>query len=458
MDAAEKRGSSVSGELYIVGAGPGGPAGMTREAVQAVEQADAVFFFGALDWWDREGTIKAEDGLWTEITPDRLPQAVIEPAAEKRVAFLVPGTPVGSPWAYLTAKAAQERRIPVRVVSGVPLWTAALEADGVFLVSQEGYVLKTGGKDVLALDCVPSGRASGPQDRVYRLQDGTTLVATAASSAWARVPWPLRRPLEGRRILLLREGAKSRQAAKRLEALGAVPLWAPISELIDPPSWMAVDRALDALSCYDWLIVTSGEAVDRFWRRLTARGLDIRRFRGQIAAVGQETAAALRRVGLLADLMPQTDFNQEGLAEALSTVPLSGRRVLMPGGQLNHPFLAETLRARGALVDVVEVYHNRPRALSPFVRQAIGAGRVDAVIFSASSAVEYLMGQLDEEGRQALSAVASFSIGPLTTKTLQRFGVSISGQAERPSLSALIDCVVEHFAQNEAQLKDKGEE
>jgi uroporphyrinogen-III synthase len=261
-----------------------------------------------------------------------------------------------------------------------------------------------------------------------------------------RVRWGSPKPLHGRVVMLLRQGERSLRAVRWLEEWGAQVITAAVSVLQDPVSWDAVDEAMRHLSRYDWIVFTSQEAVRRWFQRLRRQQVDVRTLRAKVAVVGPETAIQVREWGIIPDLMPEADYSQEGLIEAFRHIPVRGSAILLPGGQRNRTALAEELRGRGALVDTLVLYQNRPAPLTAAIVERIQRRALDAVIFTASSQVEYLFEQLGPEERAHLQAVPSFSIGPLTTRTLRHYGVTPVREADEPSIRILAELVREYLA------------
>src|SRR5690606_7451693 len=112
------------------------------------------------------------------------------------------------------------------------------------------------------------------------------------------------------------------------------------------------------LRSYDWVVFTSVNGVDAFFRRLDERGGDVRALGGaRIAAIGSETARALERRHLRPDRVPP-EFRAESLVDALAAEPLHGKRVLLPRAAGARQILPDELRARGAEVDEVETYRS----------------------------------------------------------------------------------------------------
>ncbi|MCU0563914.1 MAG: uroporphyrinogen-III synthase, partial [Desulfobacterales bacterium] len=150
-----------------------------------------------------------------------------------------------------------------------------------------------------------------------------------------------------------------------------------------------LERAIDGLRDYDWIVFTSVNGVTRFFERLFARGRDARAL-GHLrtAAIGPVTAERLRSFGLTSDLVPET-FQAEAVVEAFSRQALHGRRVLLPRAQEARALLPEQLCAMGASVHEVPVYRTLPADTDADRLAARLAERpADLLTFTSSSTVK----------------------------------------------------------------------
>lgn len=405
--------------LTIVGGGPGIPGLLTQSAIAALERAETILIEPEV----REA-LGARRDLQAKVREvARFPDTLQDLPGE--TAWVVPDTPaLYSPVRQFIERISSDDLASIRIISGVPAAVDQLDRDGVLLPDHMAVL------------------ADDEGDRLLQWRDGQW------NGPWMdyRIPWATARPLYGRHIILLRAGKSAERARRWLEDWGArVDLW-PVSRLSDPDGFEAVDTALRRIHRYDWIIFSSGEAAARWLERMRRLGIDIRQLRAKIAAVGPETSVRLREWGLVPELMPSQDFSQEGLAEAFRDVPLRGATVLFPGGQLNRDFLSDELRGRGALVDNVVLYINQRVPLSLSLHHAIRSESAHAILFTASSQAEYLIDQLPVDDRRHLANVPIFSIGPLTTRTLQHYGIEPADEAEQPSLRLLAECVRDYYA------------
>jgi uroporphyrinogen III methyltransferase/synthase len=238
-------------------------------------------------------------------------------------------------------------------------------------------------------------------------------------------------------ITVTRARAQSSSLARRLGDLGARVVQAPAIEVRPLPG-----PPLDP-SPYDLICVTSPIGVEQLFARLEA-GEPPRDARAlahaTVAAIGPGTARALAGHGIRADVVPER-FVAEALVEALSG--LSVERALIARPAQARDVLGEALAARGAEVDVVELYETVASAPSPRVlRDAVGA---DYATFTSSSTVRYFLEAIG--GAERLRGqIRIASIGPVTSETLREHGLEPDLEAERHDIEGLIEALLADVA------------
>jgi uroporphyrinogen-III synthase len=104
--------------------------------------------------------------------------------------------------------------------------------------------------------------------------------------------------------LVTRSAGQSSQFTKLLEAAGIQVLEMPALEIQPPSIWQPLDDAIARLHTYDWLILTSANAVTFFWQRLRQVGNPADLDSVKLAVVGKKTASVLQQQGLQADFIP----------------------------------------------------------------------------------------------------------------------------------------------------------
>src|SRR5205823_14960954 len=172
--------------------------------------------------------------------------------------------------------------------------------------------------------------------------------------------------LDGRRVLVTRARLASDELVEQLEAWGARVLHCPTIEIAEPSSYEPLDRAINNLSNYDWIIFTSKNGVNAFLSRLKNSGKDVSSVANKILAVGSATAAALERSGIAVTLVPEK-FRAEGALDSLKRyyrddTLLSECRFLFPRAAQGRELLIVELERIGARVDLIEAYRTQAPA------------------------------------------------------------------------------------------------
>jgi uroporphyrinogen III methyltransferase/synthase len=269
------------------------------------------------------------------------------------------------------------------------------------------------------------------------------------------INWYEKRALFGKKVVVTRTREQASELINLLENCGAECLEFPTISLEPLDSYDILDRALVEIDTYQWILFTSINAVDYFFRRLFDLGKDVRYLNGpKIAAVGKVTAEALASRGIKADLLPE-EYTGDGLAETLIKTGVEGLRILIPRALKARETLPESLTRAGAEVTVAPVYQNvlptsnAGEQLKEELCQALQEKTVDMVTFTSSSTVKNFATLMDiktpEEMRKLMSGVAVATIGPVTAKTAESLGLKIDVQPTEYTIPDLVDSIVMYF-------------
>ena len=259
-----------------------------------------------------------------------------------------------------------------------------------------------------------------------------TVVGAVAALA-EQLAWLEPRPLRGVTVAVTRARQQASGLARRLEALGASVIQAPVirvHELSD-----TAHATLDPKP-YDLICVTSANGVAGLFERLDdgthPRG-DARALAGtRIAAIGTATARALAERGIVADVLPERAV-AESLAQALASVPV--RHALIARAREARDVLPDALRARGAQVDVLELYET---VAEPLTSRALKDVRsADYVTFTSSSTVRFFL-QAAGGGAGLSPGTRIVSIGPVTSTALREAGLEPHIEADPYDVEGMI--------------------
>jgi uroporphyrinogen-III synthase len=258
-------------------------------------------------------------------------------------------------------------------------------------------------------------------------------------------------PLKGKRIAVTRAEEQSAGLLARLRELGADPIACPAIAFAPPEDFAPLDAAIGHLEQYDWLIVTSANGVRALLDRMAAlRRLPVDLARLTIGAIGPATAEALAAQGLRAGFVPTAYVAEAILAEIGD---LAGRRVLLPRADIAREALAIGLREKGATVDEIAAYRTVPGSGARALAGVLRAGALDAITFTSSSTVRYLLDGLEQNGisraeaRALLAETAVVCIGPITAATAAAEGLAVSAVAREYTAEGVVATLLEWFAQ-----------
>lgn len=250
-------------------------------------------------------------------------------------------------------------------------------------------------------------------------------------------------PLEGRRIAVTRPLEQARRLVEVLRELGAEPLSCPTIRIADPADPAPLRRAVESLDEYDWVVFTSANGVERFWRELESQSGPGFPAETRLAAIGPATAEALKMRGFSPELVPE-EYVAEAVADALIAVGgLAGRRLLLPRAAGARRVLPERLTAAGAHVDEVIAYEAKPD-LEGIARlqAAIEAGEVDMVTFTAASTVRHFV----ESAGTDLGKARVAAIGPITARAARSAGLRVDAEAREYTVEGLLQAILEYYS------------
>jgi uroporphyrinogen III methyltransferase/synthase len=258
-----------------------------------------------------------------------------------------------------------------------------------------------------------------------------------------KLAWFDDRPLFGKRLMVTRAAAQAGEFAAMLANRGAAVIECPTIRLIEPEQWEPLDAVLRAISSYDWVVLTSVNAVRCLFRRLETLGLDARSLAGcRVCAVGPKTAEAIRSFGIIPDLIP-ADYKAEGVVAEFSRLEMSGKKILFPRADRAREVIPRELSAMGAHVDAPIAYRTvLPDRLPPEAVFALEKRSVDCITFTSSSTVQNLASMLGEDRMlDMLKGVAIASIGPVTSRSCRALGLRVDIEPAEYTLAGLTDAI-----------------
>lgn len=258
-------------------------------------------------------------------------------------------------------------------------------------------------------------------------------------------------PLFGQRVVVTRARRQAASLAAAFEAAGATVECLPLIEVTEPKDSGPLERAARRVEDFDWLVMTSTNAVDAFFDRLQAP----LPAKVRLAVVGPATASAVRQRGSAPELVAARS-DADGLVAEMA--PYFGGpsgssaspvlKVLVPRADDGRPELIEGLQALGARVVAVDAYSKRlPDGAMAAARELFGGadagdvcavGDIGWVTFTSPRIARHFAALFGQGWDQRRPEVRAVSIGPVTTRELRSLGVTRISEAVRPSPDEMV--------------------
>jgi len=287
--------------------------------------------------------------------------------------------------------------------------------------------------------------------RLAGIKPPSLIVVGEVVSLRGTIDWYESRPLFGRKIVVTRTRQQASDLVTRLEEHGAACIEYPTIYIEPVKDCSVLDGAITRMDSFDWLLFTSLNAVDYFFRRLDHHGLDSRSLGSvKVGAVGKTTAEILKKHGIRVDLLPEKKYTGEGLAEALVNKGISGNCILIPRALKAREILPEILKDAWAKVTVAPLYQNvPPKGRQEELRQQLESGEIDMITFTSSSTViNFLImtgAKNIDELLKLMSDTRIAAIGPVTAKTAEENGLKVHVQPKRYTIPDMVNAIVEYY-------------
>jgi len=246
------------------------------------------------------------------------------------------------------------------------------------------------------------------------------------------------------KVLITRPRTQADSFANALADAGFKPVFFPVIEIRPFEENVALDRAIEKLSCYDWIVFTSVNGVDAFFERLPSPFSPLPgRERGaeggvRVAAIGPKTAQALISRGVTPDFVPD-EYIAEAILPGLGD--LRGRWVLLPRAEIARKALPEAIAAVGGMAHEIAVYQTVRAEPDPDGLSALKSG-VDAVTFTSPSTVENFVEIVRRAGLDPMHLPGDpkiACIGPITQKAAAEAGFVDIFVAEEYTTEGLVE-------------------
>lgn len=213
------------------------------------------------------------------------------------------------------------------------------------------------------------------------------------------------RPLSGRTVLVTRPVHQAGNLARLIAEAGGEAVRFPALAIDSPADLARVKDVLASLRSFDLAVFVSPNAVDHGVALLGGAWPP----NVPVSAVGEGSAAALRRHGIATVIVPSLGADSESLLATPQLKNPRGKRVLILRGEGGRELLADELRRRGAEVTYAECYRRvQPRIDSAQLIARWEQGGLHAVTVMSGLTLDNLWAMVGLRGQRLLRITPLF--------------------------------------------------
>ncbi len=223
------------------------------------------------------------------------------------------------------------------------------------------------------------------------------------------------------KVLITRPRTQADDFTEKLRSAGFESILFPVIEIQPIEDNVALERALQQLDRYAWVVFTSVNAVEVVFA-LTPTPLPMGEGQGvRVAAIGPKTAEALRKHGIEPDFIPD-EFIGEAIMSGLGD--LNDKWILLPRAEIARKELPKAISKAGGIVHEIIVYRTLPAEIDMKGLTALKSG-VDVVTFTSASTVENFVAIVQKNHLDPLHLPTNplfACIGPVTEQAARDAG------------------------------------
>lgn len=213
-------------------------------------------------------------------------------------------------------------------------------------------------------------------------------------------------------IMITRPAHQAERLTQGLKAAGSDVFLFPTLEIKPIELSPETKEQIQHINNYDIIIFISPNAVEHGLNHIQA--LIPFPENVQLATVGQGSAKSLQnKLGKQPDIVPEVNFNSEGLLATNALHDVANKRILIVRGNAGREHLKQTLQQRGALVEYLNVYQRiKPATPTTELEQHLQNHEIAAIVITSGESLKNLVEMVPEQIRKHLLQVPLLLINP----------------------------------------------
>jgi len=248
------------------------------------------------------------------------------------------------------------------------------------------------------------------------------------------------RPLHGRRILVTRAATQAAATTREITRRGGVPVSFPclaVECLADN-----IRKALPLLESEDAEVAFSSSNGVHCVAEVMGKDFAGIMPRMRVAAVGDRTAAALRRHGIQPAIIPE-QHSQDGLIRAYLEHGMP-RQLVFFRAEEGREALAAALQQQGVAVHTIACYRTVcPQGDTSAVIDGLKTGLIDAVLLGSAKTARYFIRRIGDAAIANRAVIAVIS--PQVAAAAKNLGLNVQIVAKEASFASMLDGLAAHF-------------
>lgn len=256
-----------------------------------------------------------------------------------------------------------------------------------------------------------------------------------------------KKPLFGRNIVITRGTTQQGDIINKLIELGANAISIPTIEIKEIKSNIRLDKAIIDIDKYNYIIFTSINGANIFFKRLFELGYDARKIADiKVGAVGSSTAKAIGEYGINVDFIPK-EYRGEGLVNELKSKLSKEDKVLIPRAKNGRPYIVEEL-SKICMVEEIKTYETvKSTEDNEYIIENLKELDSYYILFSSPTTFINFKKIAGKDSEDILNKGKIISIGPVTSKTIKGQGYSIYKQAKKYTFDGILEILLEEGIQ-----------
>ena len=207
------------------------------------------------------------------------------------------------------------------------------------------------------------------------------------------------------RIMITRPERQAEKLVEGIKAEGGEPFLFPTLAIVPAQLSNENQDKIELVNHFDMIIFISPNAVEHGLNHILANTQLSDKV--LLATIGQGSAKALHTyLGKPADIVPQENFNSEGLLATEAMQNVANKRILIVRGNQGREHLKQTLQQRGALVEYLEAYQRvKPEVNPADLEQYLQNNEIAAIVITSAASLKNLVELTPEKVRTQLLQV-----------------------------------------------------